>query len=828
MDENIRDEYINENTVEDDNTPLRRLLPACQVIAKILTHKKMDVIEQFGLNEEHIWDPQYKELYIFIKNHYSKYGTVPDTETLLREEHFHSVIDTVTFQVNEPDAYLRDQLWEDYMFHKTAKVLQQAASLTEVDAAEGVNYLNTQMSLLNQEMKPGGMDIIQQAKERLEAYDKRRSVDNYYIPTGFAQLDDKICGWAPGEELVVLVARTGVGKEQPLYSKVLTPLGWKTMGDINTGDAVISGTGNICKVLEVFPQGVKPVYRIYLDDGTYVDAGLQHLWTVQSKSDRLSHCKRSDDYRVVTTEEMMKSLDNDWTIDLVSPISFPYCMYRDEVDAYLLGVLFSDMTAKVNRNITITINNTTVLHKLKRIVKRYDCKLRRVKENSYCIQSSKLFNTNNNLVQLLIKNGFVTNGEFTGVLPYEFLTASGYLKMQFIAGVMDNNALLSDNVFTLDINSRLLSHDLKELLGSLGIWHSVLRKSSSEGEYDQFTIKLNVNMLNASHLLTSWRKPSSYKRHVVNVEYLKDEECKCIMVDDITHTYITDNYTITHNTWVMTKMLTESWRNGLNVGLLEPEMTGVKIGYRFDAIFKGFSNRKLSYARDLESDYDRYCSYIEELSNKTTKFCVAHPKDFGGTVTVSKLKQWCITNDVKILGIDGISYIKDERGKPSDNTTTALTNISADLMELSIELGIPVIIVVQSNRGSLETGGKPTLETIRDSDGIAYSASMVFSLYVKHDALHLSLLKNRNGDSNITLAYDWDVDVGKFEFLQEGEVDGDEDESVSSGNTHSYSNSRSDNDTIRPDRSAGYMPAGMDSSQVQDYERHEATGADVF
>lgn len=833
MEENIRDGFLNENVEqEEDNTPIRRLLPSCQVIGKILCEGRMDVIEQFGLNEEHIYDPQYKDLYMFIKQHYAKYGSVPDYETLLSQDRFHSIIDTITPRVSEPDAFLRDQLWEDYMFHKTAAVLQKAASLTEDNPQIGVEYLNSQMALLNQEIKPGGTDIIQEAQERLEAYNKRRSTDNYYIPTGFPQLDDKICGWAPGEELVVLVARTGVGKEQPLYSKVLTPSGWKTMGNIHAGDAVISGTGRYTTVLEVFPQGVKPVYRLFFTDGTFVDAGLEHLWTVQSRFDRLTNSDKGT-YQVVTTQYLIDHIQDDWTVDVAPAITFSGS-FSLPVDPYLLGVILSDNTICTHNSIILPLHNKTIVEQVRRRLKLYNCKLARYNKsrNLYEIKPSS-FRKRNLLLEGLLETENLHVNSILRFIPEIYRRASIAQRMQLLVGMIDNIGSISESsMFTFKVTSATLSDNLSELIGSLNMWHTVRRINTSELVFDKFTVKSRVNLQNVPELLENWRPPRSFKRHIKSIEYFRDYECQCIMVDDPTHTYITDNYTITHNTWVMTKMLTEAWRNNLNVGLLEPEMTGVKIGYRFDAIFKGFSNRKLSYARDLEGDYDRYANYIEDLKRHNTKFCVSHPKDFGGTVTVSKIKQWCISNDIKILGIDGISYMKDERGKPSDNTTTALTNISADLMELSIELGIPVIIVVQSNRGSMETGGKPTLETIRDSDGIAYSASQVYSIYVKHDALHLALLKNRNGESNVTLAYDWDIDVGKFEFLQEGEVQGDDDEEVSNGSTHSYSNNshnyRQQESSQRPDRSSGYTPAGMNADQVDVYERREVTGADVF
>ena len=79
----------------------------------------------------------------------------------------------------------------------------------------------------------------------------------------------------------------GAGKAQPMYSKVLTPTGFKPMRDIKVGSKIISGTGNVCKVLGVYPQGKKPIYELTLNDGSKCRCSDEHLWTVQNRTDRL-------------------------------------------------------------------------------------------------------------------------------------------------------------------------------------------------------------------------------------------------------------------------------------------------------------------------------------------------------------------------------------------------------------------------------------------------------------------------------------------------------------------------------------------------------------
>jgi len=78
----------------------------------------------------------------------------------------------------------------------------------------------------------------------------------------------------------VLIGDPGVGKAQPLDALVLTPNGWIRMGDINIGDEVITPNGETSKVLGVYPQGIKDIYKVNFEDGRCVESCGEHLWKV--------------------------------------------------------------------------------------------------------------------------------------------------------------------------------------------------------------------------------------------------------------------------------------------------------------------------------------------------------------------------------------------------------------------------------------------------------------------------------------------------------------------------------------------------------------------
>lgn len=217
--------------------------------------------------------------------------------------------------------------------------------------------------------------------------------------------------------------------------------------------------------------------------------------------------------------------------------------------------------------------------------------------------------------------------------------------------------------------------------------------------------------------------------------------------------------------WILVKsMQYASMVLGKNVGYISPEMSADKIGYRFDTMQNNFSNTALVRGDQNIITVDEYQDYFEKLKSNKVKFLVSTPRDFNNKVTVSKLRTFVKSNNLDILAIDGITYMADERFKRGDNKTTTLTNISEDLMSLSCELKIPILVVVQSNRGGVEKD-TPDLEDIRDSDGIAHNATKVISISQKEEGLVMKIKKHRDGRVGDKLTYIWDIDTGEFQWI---------------------------------------------------------------
>lgn len=220
--------------------------------------------------------------------------------------------------------------------------------------------------------------------------------------------------------------------------------------------------------------------------------------------------------------------------------------------------------------------------------------------------------------------------------------------------------------------------------------------------------------------------------------------------------------------WILEKMCVHVWGTGFNVGYISPEMSADSVGYRFDTLYKNYSNKSLMWGKE-EVTNDEYNNYIDDLAKNDKKFIVATPLDFDHKVTVTKLKNWIRQYKLDLIAIDGITYLTDERFRKGDTKTTTLTNISEDLMSLSVELKVPVLVVVQANRNGVqsdENDGTPEIESIRDSDGIAHNASKVIAIQQKQNGiLEIGIKKQRFGSVGGKLHYNWDINTGTFTYI---------------------------------------------------------------
>lgn len=178
------------------------------LINKILKEKSLKVLKENGLQADHFLTASNKIQ--FINDHFQQYGVVPDHTTFLAVYRDFQVVD-----VTESNDYLAYKLKEAYLYKESVPVLKKVEELIREDSFKAVQFLKEQVDALIKQnsLRVGrGYDIMANAQDRFTEFKTRVDADGLLgITTGIALMDEILHGWLK-EDLVVIFARTNVGK----------------------------------------------------------------------------------------------------------------------------------------------------------------------------------------------------------------------------------------------------------------------------------------------------------------------------------------------------------------------------------------------------------------------------------------------------------------------------------------------------------------------------------------------------------------------------------------------------------------------------------------
>jgi len=218
--------------------------------------------------------------------------------------------------------------------------------------------------------------------------------------------------------------------------------------------------------------------------------------------------------------------------------------------------------------------------------------------------------------------------------------------------------------------------------------------------------------------------------------------------------------------WACTRMMESAQKNGFPVAYYSPEMQSAYLATRFDTWRGHFLNSSL-YRGEYSQEY---YAYLKTLPEDETPAYVIEDKDFPDGVSVSSLSRFVKKHSIKLLIIDGISYMMDDQ--KASRIQDKYMNIATGLFSLSKKYGCAVVLVMQSNREVRNKDDKgesiPDLFNTENSDApgrVATSAIGLRQIFDKH-VLDMKLLKARMAMNNQQVySYAWDVNSGNMQFI---------------------------------------------------------------
>lgn len=163
----------------------------------------------------------------------------------------------------------------------------------------------------------------------------------------------------------LFIGPAGTGKAQPLDSKILTPNGYIEMKDVQIGTEVFTHTGQIGRVSGIYPQGIRPIYEIHLQDKTKIRVSDEHLNVVYRYNE---DTKQREDF-CLTTTELIKLFESSRFKLRVDTPSVDWEYVKLPVDPYLLGALIGDGSLS-NDNFQFSNGEEDVINKVDSILRR--------------------------------------------------------------------------------------------------------------------------------------------------------------------------------------------------------------------------------------------------------------------------------------------------------------------------------------------------------------------------------------------------------------------------------------------------------------------------
>lgn len=377
------------------------------------------------------------------------------------------------------------------------------------------------------------------------------------------------------------------------------------MEEVKVGTRVIGADGKACNVTGVYPKGVKDVYRVTFDDNTYVDCGLEHLWEVKTCEDRRNRKKA----RIVNTKQMLtnfilgknsKRPYHNYSVRLVQPIEFENTLQDDDLKPYLLGALIGDGGLS-RETVKFTTADNEILERIKQELPKTDKISKYSGDNyDYGISNKKLTGKIHKQNQTFLKlkeyglQGKTSEHKF---IPKKYLYSSVNNRIDLLRGLMDTDGWTDkrDCNCCFYTTSEQLANDVAELIRGLGGKTSITSKIGKYREKDgnikeckriyMLNISIDINPFYLSRKADKHSKPQfNYQKIIINIEKVRQEECQCIMVDHPEHLYVTDGYTLTHNTEVSKRFM--SWAIGK-----DSHLPNIMISYSASLAKDKFFNR---------------------------------------------------------------------------------------------------------------------------------------------------------------------------------------------------------------------------------------------
>ena len=344
----------------------------------------------------------------------------------------------------------------------------------------------------------------------------------------------------------------GGGKAQPYNSLILTKKGYVRMGDLTIGDTILTPDNNESKIIGIHEQGLQDVYEVTFIDGSKVCCTNNHLWY-----GHFSYKKT-----VNNPVPLNKIISKKHNFLIPFPDKLEFGERYNKIHPYLIGVMLGDGNSK---SMKFTTSDDEIVDR----IRSFGFKISKDKQKYiYSIITKKHD-----------KRGFCYSDELnelrrirvigktcsTKKIPNVILDGDSWTRLECLKGLMDTDGCIdSRGHCEFTSKSKELAKGVQYLVRSLGgkatfskcIKYCYYKGVKKEGNY--FRLYIRSNHDNEFFFLK--RKSSRFKlyngqgnmhKRIKSVKKTdKKQNCRCISINSHKQLYVTDDFTVTHNSYI--------------------------------------------------------------------------------------------------------------------------------------------------------------------------------------------------------------------------------------------------------------------------------------
>jgi len=343
---------------------------------------------------------------------------------------------------------------------------------------------------------------------------------------------------------------------QPLTSKVLTPTGFKLMGDIEVGSIISHPYNGTSKVTQIKEFESVETFRFKFSDGMIAECSPNHLWEVTKtwgkKKKFITSAKALYEDYVYNSPGGQKQYK--YRIPICDVIEFDS---KEELplDPYLVGALIGDGSVHKVPNATpgFTTADEFMVQEFERLLPEG---VEIMNRGGYAYSICDVIGVKSNRFNKSRARKVVGDSGIGGCLSYQKFIPDAYKystpenRFDLLQGLMDTDGCGS-GVASFHTSSEKLANDVLFLVQSLG-GTATYNIKPNEMHRDMYVLHLALPKWPAPFRLERKIASLNPRKHpvgraIISIELLEAQPMRCISVDSKDGLYLTDNFVVTHN-----------------------------------------------------------------------------------------------------------------------------------------------------------------------------------------------------------------------------------------------------------------------------------------